>query len=101
MAITGGVLLRSQVRGGRATVLFTATGNVGVIVSNSSVNSDLSNSNDAITGATISGLVWSTNGTITVTRGTANVVAVLSGSGTWTAAQGWLGNGKMRPRTSQ
>jgi hypothetical protein len=96
MALSGNaVLLRSQVKGGRATVLFTGSGNVGMVAANSTVSSDLSNSNDAITGASISGLVWSAVGanSITVSRGSANVVAVLGGSGSMTPAQGWLGNG--------
>jgi hypothetical protein len=91
------VLLRSTVRGGRATLLFTGSANA-IVQANSTVNSDIadaSHANDAITGASISGLVWSAAGanSITVARG-ANVVAVLGGSGTWTAATGWLGDGK-------
>jgi hypothetical protein len=100
MALSGGaVLLRSQVKGGRATVKFTATGNVGVIQANSTVNSDLSNSNDAITGASISGISWSLSGNTTqalvgatIARG-ATTIMTLSGTGQWSAAQGWLGDG--------
>ena len=95
MALFGNaVLLRSQVKGGRATALFVGSGWANV-TANSTVNSDLSNSNDSITGASISGLAWSTVGAnaITVARG-ANVVAVLGGSGVWSAATGWMGDGK-------
>lgn len=97
MAISGSgnVLLRSQVKGGRATVLFTASGYCSNVVANSTVNSDLSNSNDSVTGASISGLTWSCVGanSITIARN-ANTVAVPSGAGNMTAAQGWLGNSK-------
>jgi hypothetical protein len=91
------VLLRSQVKGGRATVLFSGNSTI-VVQANSTVNSDVADTGhlaDPITGASISGLNWSCLGanTITIARN-ANVVAVLSGSGNMTAATGWLGNGK-------
>jgi hypothetical protein len=100
MAFSGGAtLLRSQVKGGRATVKFTATGNVGTVTANSTVNSDLSISNDSITGASISGISWSLSGNTTqalvgatVARG-ATTIMTLSGTGQWSAAQGWLGDG--------
>jgi hypothetical protein len=90
MALSGNaVLLRSQVKGGRATVLFTGSGNVGMVAANSTVNSDLSNCKDAITGATISGLVWSAVGanSITVSRGSARAFPGKAESGIHMAAR--------------
>ena len=64
------------------------------------VNSDLSTSNDQIQGASISGVSWSLSGNttqalvgVTIARG-ANTIMTLSGTGQWSAAQGWLGDGQ-------
>lgn len=93
------VLLRSQVRGGRSTLRFNGTSANVMTVANSTVNADISSTNDSITGASISGMVFSfTGNTVVVQRANSTVtvnVATLSGTGTWTAAQGWLGDGQL------
>ena len=70
-----------------------------MVAANSTVNSDLSLSNDQIQGASISGISWSLSGNTiqalvgaTVARD-ATTIMTLSGTGQWSAAQGWLGDG--------
>lgn len=71
----------SHVSGGRSFIRFNASATVNV-VANSTANSDLSTANDAVTGATITKLIWSTASNIKVARG-ANTILTLNGSGVW------------------
>lgn len=93
-------LVRSQVLG-RSTLKVTANGYVNV-VANSSVNSELSNSNgtvDPVIGATVTGLWWSAQTTpVQVTRGnsTVNSIISLSGSGSLSRATGWQGDDTLK-----
>jgi hypothetical protein len=76
----------TQIVGGRSVLRFNANATVNV-AANSTVNSDLApNSNDQITGAAITKILWSTANTlagITIGRGPANVILTLTGSGNW------------------
>jgi hypothetical protein len=81
-------LVFGQNVGGRAVVRFTgaagATANL-VIAANSTVNSAIATSNDQITGAAITKVLWSTPNTangIVVQRGT-NLLLTLTGNGNW------------------
>lgn len=89
-------ILWSSVQAGSAMLLTVGANGYVNVVGNSTVNSDFGNpaNNDFITGATISGVWWSTGtsgSTITIVRG-ANVVLTLSGSGNFTRGDsGWPG----------
>lgn len=77
----------SHAAGGRALLRFIANATVNV-AANSTVNSDLgfTPSNDAITGASITKLAWSTANNITIARGS-NTILTLSGTGHWDLRQ--------------
>jgi hypothetical protein len=76
-------LVFSHTGGGRAFVRCTGANATINVAANSTVNSDLSFANDQVLGATITKLIWSTQTNITVSRGTANTIARLNGSGNW------------------
>lgn len=97
------VLLRSTVRGGRATLRFNGTSANCVVQANSTVNADIADAGhatDQIVGATISGIWWSITGNTTIADGAvtvqrqANTILTLSGVGSWSPATGWLGDGQ-------
>ncbi len=97
MTLANAVLILSPSAGGRSTLrVFGNTGQIQVPLG--VANSDLATSNEAITGASITGLAWSLLGnTVTISRAVAdaaNVIIILTGTGIWTASQGWHGDGE-------
>ena len=66
-------------KGSTATIRLTATANVEL--------SALATGGETVSGAIITSVAWSTNGTITVARG-ANTILALSGSGQWNLNEG-------------
>jgi hypothetical protein len=95
---TNTVLLRSQSQGGRALIRFTGSGGA-IVQGNTSQNSDISDSGhpaDPIQGGSITGAWWSIAGnTATVARGANNTLLTLSGSGFFSQAQNWQGDGSL------
>ena len=92
-------LVTSPALGGRATIRATANSGQLMIAANSIVNSDISTSNEAVIGCSITGLSWtvSSGNTITVSRvvsDPANNIVQLTGTGAWNQALGWRGDGE-------
>src|SRR6266567_4761444 len=90
------VLVTSPAIGGRAVVrVFGTCANI-IVASNSTVNANISTSNETITGATLTGLTFSLTGnSATISRSVSNAANVfsISGSGIWNTDLGWHGEG--------
>jgi hypothetical protein len=86
-------LVYSQSQGGKAVMRFVGTSANVIVQANSTVNSDIADSNhanDAILAADICGVFFSITGnTATVARG-GNTILTLSGSDHWTRSMGWI-----------
>lgn len=80
--MSGANVVFTNITGGRAFVRCIANATMNV-AANTTANSDLAPfSNDQITGASITKLMWSTANTIKIARG-ANTIINLTGSGNW------------------
>lgn len=90
------VLINTKQVGGRATLRFNGTSANVFIVANSTVNSDLSQTNSTIDpvagGAKITGIWWSLNGNTATIARQGTTILTLGGTGYWSAETGWKGD---------